>query len=352
MKVDRSELWNIFSMEEEYHEGIRDIYGRFPHYMSKNHWVFQAVVSEYLYKQGFRPEYPGGKDFAVFLSHDVDLLNISKFQLFKKVTKSTLSFNFTKAFSGIKYFFWNKIFEEYDPHRILEIEKKYEVNSTFYFMAIKPGEEHYNYDVKSINSLLHEIQKSGNEIGLHGGHEAYRSGEKLSEEKSKLKQFVNHNIQGYRNHYLRFDPRKTWKILEGKEFLYDSTLGFPGKAGFRNGMCYPFHPFDIETQDFLNIIEIPLVIMDFTLFNYMKLNAENALVLCKRLIEEVKKLNGVLSIQWHNTYMSDRNSHLYENLIEYLLEQNAWLTSGIEIINWWKQKNYCAQMEPLLLNLR
>lgn len=41
---------------------------------------------------------------------------------------------------------------------------------------------------------------------------------------------------GYRNHYLRFDPERTWAMLSGASSFYDTIMGCADQAGFRNGM--------------------------------------------------------------------------------------------------------------------
>ena len=46
---------------------------------------------------------------------------------------------------------------------------------------------------------------------------------------------------------------------------------------FRNGMCHPFRPFNLQTGKAVDIIEIPQVIMDDSLFDtYMRLDPDHA----------------------------------------------------------------------------
>ena len=66
------EIWRLFTSAEEYNGAFRDGYDRFPHYMSAHRAPFEPRASRYLVEQGYRPEYPGGRPFAVCLTHDID----------------------------------------------------------------------------------------------------------------------------------------------------------------------------------------------------------------------------------------------------------------------------------------
>jgi len=86
----------------------------------------------------------------------------------------------------------------------------------------------------------------------------------------KLEKVLGKKIVGYRNHYLKFKVPETWGLPKEAGFKYDTTLGYADCVGFRNGMCHPFKPFDLNINSYINILEIPLIIMDRTLFDYMK----------------------------------------------------------------------------------
>ena len=76
LKNDR-EIWDIFTLKDEYEEGPRDIYGRLPYNLASYKEIDRPVVSHYLMENGFDLEYPGGGNFAVSLSHDIDVLERS-----------------------------------------------------------------------------------------------------------------------------------------------------------------------------------------------------------------------------------------------------------------------------------
>ena len=119
-----------------------------------------------------------------------------------------------------------------------------------------------------------------------------------------------------------FDVRKTWDILNANEIKYDLTLGYPEMIGFRCGICYPFKVFDIKTKSKLELVEIPLIMMDVTLTNYMKINETKELnEIIVRVIDQVKKHNGILNLIWHNNSYYDYLGSSNEDLLKKIMQK-------------------------------
>ena len=96
----------------------------------------------------------------------------------------------------------------------------------------------------------------------------------------------------------------TWELLRTAGFKYDTTFGYADCVGFRNGMCHPFQPFNLNTDQYIDIWEIPLTIMDKTLLSYMELDMATSWEITKRLIDTTEELGGVITVLWHNTSMN------------------------------------------------
>jgi hypothetical protein len=96
----------------------------------------------------------------------------------------------------------------------------------------------------------------------------------------------------------------------------------------------------LNTNKEIDILEIPLTIMDCTLFDYMKLDIDSAWKLTKLLIDTVEKYNGVITILWHNTYMVGYNLKFYEKILDYCERKNAWLTFGEEMWKFWSENGF------------
>ena len=191
-----------------------------------------------------------------------------------------------------------------DLGRIMEVEREHGVSSTFFFLAVEQASRDYSYTVGALSDLLKEIVDSGHEVGLHGSRSAYNNLEVLREEKKALESALGRPVTGYRNHYLAFDIPLTWKLLEETGFEYDSTFGNAERVGFKGGMCKPFRPYDQDIGSLARLVEIPLNIMDCSLFYpYMRLTQRSAWDVTRGLIDTACRHHGVLTINWHNTFM-------------------------------------------------
>jgi hypothetical protein len=329
------ELWNLFTRKEEYQSDIRDHYDRFPYYASSCRNVFEPRVSKYLVEHEYHVEYPDCRPFAVCLTHDIDEVYTSSLQksvfALRNLQNGSLS-GFSDSISQMR----SKKLPLWNFDTILAVEEQYDSKSSFYFMVENPGDQDYSYRIEDCEQALGNITDRGFEVGLHGGHTAYRNPDALKSKKTRLEKVLNKKVIGYRNHFLRFKVPETWEYLYESGFLYDTTFGYADCIGFRNGMCHPFKPYNLQTGKSIEILEIPLAIMDDTLFYYMKLDFRRAWDITKNLIDTVERYNGVLTILWHNYNFFGDNLDFYKKILNYCKEKNAWMTSGEQISAFWK----------------
>lgn len=336
LKRDR-EIWDLFTREEEYEIRNRDRYDRFPYYRSRHRDIAVPWASQALIEGGLCFEYPESQPFAICLTHDIDTvyrpLHTKGFEIIKALKDRDLAraSRIIPQLRSKKFPFWN--FRE-----ITELEASYGASSSFYFLALEEEEDRgYAYVLGDLEQEMCMLQDRGWEIGLHGGCEAYLDLEKLKREKRHLEKVLNQKVGGYRNHFLKFRVPDTWELLERAGFRYDTTLGYPDCTGFRNGMCHPFQPFNMNTNQEMEILEIPLAIMDQTLLLNMRLNMEQAWAQTERLLDTVERYNGVITILWHNTYMTGASLQFYRKILEYGREKGAWMTSCREVEAWWRK---------------
>ena len=106
----------------------------------------------------------------------------------------------------------------------------------------------------------------------------------------------------------------------------------------------PFKPFDVLENTEVNIWELPLTVMDVTLYNpdRRNLSPEEAYEETIKCIEAVKKAGGVFVLLWHNATIDSSGywgkfTGVYEKVMEYIGAQNAFVSSGREIIEWWAE---------------
>jgi len=350
----KDRLWDIFVSREEYNTKVKDKNNRIMSYSIDTDFVNRPIVSEYIFNQGFKPKYPENRKFAVSLSHDIDLLylNANLKHSVINLIKSFLKNDRTKFLNSILSLYKPKIWDNYDIQNLIKINTRYNLKATFFFLAVSKENFACNYNINDLKHILDKIENNGSEVGLHGSYFAYKNIGQLQKETNEINAVTKKPVLGYRNHNLNFDISITWTILELLGFKYDSTFGFADQIGFRNGMCYPFHPYNIIEDRFFNITEIPLHFMDVTLFKYMKLSYNEAYESFQQLVEEIEKVHGVLTFLWHNTNLNKSMIDFYEKCLSYLIKKNAWITSSSEIYHWWEEKRYSKDVNIILNDLK
>ena len=336
----KQELFDLFTLREEYNPKILDRYNRFSYSFSKNHNALKPWVSKYLFDNGLDVKYPDSEEYAVCLTHDIDVLHFDKMHIMKEIYASWKIKNLKKIRNVLISSFSKKYNPLWNIKDIINLEKEYGAQSTFYFLGINKNNLDYNYDIEELRHDLHYILDSKFEVGLHGSHVAYDDYKSLMNEKTAIEKVSGKEITGFRNHFLRFKVPDTWENIAKAKIEYDTTLAYADCLGFRNGMCYPFRPYNLNTEELINILEIPLIIMDFTIDRYMQIKSDYIWPTLEMIIKEVKACKGVLTILWHNTYLDGEYKRLYKKILSYCRNQKAWITSAENIAKWWKENNY------------
>lgn len=258
--------------------------------------------------------------FKILLTHDIDTIKKWTWKHFFK----HIIFNFGKVDYLKNYlaFFRTQLNQKSDPYynfeKIMNISESYGLESTFLFMALEKNEFDCRYSLNEIEAAVDQINsRKKHKIGIHVSRIAYNNLNNASREIDRLEKLTKSKNKYNRQHYLMFDVRNTWKILEENKIQYDLTLGYPEMPGFKCGICYPFHVFDIVNKKKLNLIEIPLIIMDVSLMDYLKnIDFEDEL---NKILKNIKKYDGTLNILWHNDQFEDsnfiKNKILFEKII-------------------------------------
>lgn len=337
-------MWDLYTRKEEYTSLQRDKHNKFIYAYGTYQDILDPAVSKFLLQHGITYSYPDDKQFAVCLSHDVDEIYPPR----EHTILSSVTCLGDLDFSELKrQVFWKLRGKEKSPYRsfkkILDLEEKYGALSSFYFLATSSDIRRFRYDIEDLEDELRQITERGWEVGLHGGYYAYNDLEEILQEKRRLEQVAGHQVSGYRNHYLRFLVPDSWELLKRAGFRYDTTLGYNEMAGFRNGMCHPFRPYNLRTADEIDILEIPLAVMDSTLFDSAR-SSDEIWAEVTRIIDTVISCKGVLCVNWHseifNCPFKKTREIMYEKILQYCDSRNAWMTSGENICGWWEKNEY------------
>lgn len=279
--------------------------------------------------------WPQNKKFAVCLTHDVDRV--------KKTYQYLTHFIKSKDLHHIKSFVAEKENPYWNFEKIMEIEDKYGVRSTFFFLneskqfnILRPKEwklalGRYDLNSKKIISVIQKLQIGGWDIGLHGSYDSYKNKELLLKEKINLEKIVGKEAIGIRQHYLNLDIPETWEIQKSIGLKYDASFGSSLEVGFRNKQYLPFYPFADS------FIVIPLTIMDSTLFRNSK-SIEDAWIKCKEIIDEAEKHGALVTVLWHQRVFNEQEfpnwGEIYIKIIRYCLNKNALVTNIDGILSW------------------
>jgi len=334
---DNQKVWDLYTAKEEYNPLFLDQYGRFPRFASAAGNVFAPEVSTWLVENGMKPQWPDGAPFAVCLTHDVDVVRASTLRAAYDAALAVRRRQVGQALEAMLGRVWKRYNHAWNFSQIMDIEARHGARSSFYCLALEPGEHDFNFRVNEVQEDLREIVRRGWEVGLHGGHRAYRDLDALRQEKDRIERALGGEVIGYRNHYLRFTVPRTWELLARAGFHYDTTFGYADCVGFRNRMCHPFCPVNRTTGELISIMEIPLTIMDRSLDTYMRIDAEKSWEITERLIKEVERHCGVITILWHNTSFTGAQLEFYERILTECSARKAWMTSGAEVYRWWKR---------------
>lgn len=284
-----------------------------------------------------------GKNFQVLLSHDVDV--VSKYLTFLREIRLQISIllinrkplEFLDRIKGYVATKLGKIQE--DPcdtfDMILKMEKEKGYNSSFYFMSDGKG---YSPKNKKVKGIIKQLINNNNEIGFHPGLGTAEDESLFKKELDMFKkEFKGNDKIGIRQHYLSFNAQKTWTIQEKYDIHYDTTVCFPEQAGFKVGYCLPYKPYDLKRDRIINIWEIPLIVMDGSLMQYMQLDFERSVEYIKELMEKVEIHKGIFVLLWHNSAISkEYNIHskdIFQWFYDYIKSCNCDVTSGENIIS-------------------
>ncbi|HTY90748.1 MAG TPA: polysaccharide deacetylase family protein [Methanocella sp.] len=330
----KNDFWDLYTFKNEAHnnqayDDVKDV--------KASPLFLDPYMSSYLMDNGLKAEYPDGKKFAVCLTHDVDDIYPPPLHT---VASSIYSLGHLDFNEFIDHSFWTFKGKDHSPYinfkEIMEIEEKYDARSTFFFMAADRDIRRFRYNVDDLSDKLGALVDRGFEVGLHGGYYSYRDPDLILTEKKRITKILNKDIVGYRNHYLKFKIPESWEYLARCGFRYDATIGNNRVIGFKNGLCHPFKP-SLADNKSIDIVELPLVLADFTLFN-AGIPMDRLWEIARTMIDRVEKCGGVATILWHSDVFSASYRKpwvkFYIKLLDYCRLKNSWMASGDQVSEW------------------
>lgn len=312
---------SIFFMISRWEEAAltdKDDHGRFPGELSlavKRDFIRRPVVDEYIV---FFKELIKKLDTSVsFSEHTPQVIitcDVDSFEKFSsEKTLKMFAGHLIKRFDPFLFitdltrYIGKTFFGSKDPYqafdRIISIAEKFGAKPIFFVLTTPEGPYSDGWFItkdKDIK-LFKAFKEKGAEIGIHYGYFSLLNEKNIIKEKAGLENKYNIKADKGRAHFLQFDVRSSFGILEISGIKEDYSLGYPRHAGFRCGTGRPFRPWDINRKRAYNIIEHPLIVMDTTLYAHNKMNKVQIKDEFEYFIEISKKYHTDLTVLIHNS---------------------------------------------------
>lgn len=324
-----------------------------------------------------RSRWPGGKRFALCLTHDVDF--VSRYCVSLRDCREAIRRALRTSKRGVelavptgrmlaKYVlqpflapslgrdeFWH--YEDW-----LRLEDRYGFKSTWFFLAGRLSSSRKwdtCYDHRSqirfdgrrttVREMMREIRRRGWDVGLHGSYDSATNAKVMLEEKRQVEESCRAEVLGVRQHYLHYDVGVTPRVQEQAGLRVDSTQGFNRTVGFRAGTCFPYFCWDHEEQRPLQVLEVPQHAMDGALFmeSALSYDGQTAIRHMLELMDTIAEMGGCLTLNWHANWL---NNPLYWDTYATLLREaksrNAWGCSVGQLHEWWLKRRVTPPETP------
>lgn len=314
---------------EEIVSGPRDVWGRFPaseSALGREDALERPIVDEYgdALARAFDeliPNFsPPARSLRVHLSHDVDDVGVPlRFMqslghtLRRRSVSATLR-DFVASISSARPALLCAL------TALVQEALERSMRTAVYFKVSRktPFDSGYPLEHPKVRATVEWLRDAGVELGVHPSHFTLGSPQRLLEEVTALRGVLGQNVLGGRQHHLRWSP-KTWLDWENNGLSYDSSVGFAGHVGFRAGTAVPYKPWLFWLDREASLLELPLIVMDTTLFRYQRLTVNQIRDTLTRLLATCRSVGGVFTLLWHNiNFVAARDVALYREVLDAL----------------------------------
>ncbi len=330
-----SAIFFLVSRYEEYLPFVRDQHGRFAASLSmSNEWgilekpvvnIWALEIKEIILKRYPDFVFPE-KKFRFIPTYDIDsawafsqkgwLRNMGGFY------KSLEMFQFKDVALRARVLLGKERdpFDTYDLQ--LSYQKKYNLHPVYFilFGMYSRYDKNINFRNGKFRRLVKWIADYA-EVGIHPSYNTVNNPKLLKEEIKNLEDLLKTQITRSRQHFLRLNLPDTYQNLIENDIQDDYTMGYAALPGFRAGICDTYNFYDLELDVETKLRLHPFAVMDGTLRDYLQLTPGDAINRIKKIMDEVKKVNGTFISLWHNESLSDTKRwkgwrRVYEALLE------------------------------------
>ncbi len=299
------------------------------------------------------PLWPAGRRYAVVVTHDTDAVALgAPLEILFNAVKAALRSDAVRARMA-----WEGLTLKGDDPLFgfgtwADTERAANLRSAFFVFGRGKVRPELNDCRSSIFrrrvdwALLRSLADEGWEFGLHPPIRAKYDIDEFIWGKEALEERLRRPIYGLRHHYWALDwrqPHLTFRKHVNAGFRYDCSIAWRDDAGFRAGTCLPYRPFDPERGRALDIYELPTAVMDSHVISDSG-DIEMAVRRALCLAEEVRRVGGMLTLDWHTEASVD--DYCYRNLRTALVgivlvlraDSEAWFATPWEVTRHWHQR--------------
>ena len=250
-----------------------------------------------------------GADHLVICSHDVDFYFTTRANALHRLIKNL-------GIAVLQYKSWNYFYAnsrmlskllggarigDYIPALVSRMERNAS-RSTLFVVPRRVHRRDPNYALRELAPVLKDAAERGFAVEIHASYTSILESRTLLPEATEFSAALGNPASGSRQHWLRFDdPQFLFEQIAEAQLQFDSSLGFTDNVGFRSGASFAFPPYDFKNERPHNFLEIPLAIMDGSLFEESRVSGISPQSLADRVLGESRKRGwGGISILWHN----------------------------------------------------
>jgi hypothetical protein len=374
----------LLRLEEREHSH-RDQWGNWEYGFSENFrrghlWVPEVdlwVSAERRRLGGYgrlEPPWPENASFALCLTHDVDMVArrwtaTQHARSFSVALRGSTGSTFgsgreaarrragaaMRAAARVPYFGVSTAPDTADTlERTVELEESRGVRGSYLFTvyparrktiydAVYAGEDRCRFRgrTRRVREVARELHEDGFDVGLHAGYASARDVEDFKYEKAVVEEYIGAEVWSCRQHYLHWDVRKTSRIQAEAGIRVDTTVGFNRNVGFRAGTGLPYRVFDLEADEPLDLLEVPLIIQESPLLaaNALELDVSLARETMKRFIDGSVETGGVVTLLFHpHSLAQTEYRQLYAWALDYARDRGGWVTNLRAIRRWHEER--------------
>ena len=320
-----------------------NLYFTYPFFNSYAQYLVEIMKQAQIIPESFSPAspWPVFAPFAVGLSHDLDIFKRKVPGSVRILAQAAFSDKVPGGMSGsLKGFydsFAGAVTFGKNPYDQFDTWLKSDGSSTYFvFAGDRKSSKDPTYNPAKVGRRLKGLDF---EIALHNGIGTWKNAGDLAKAQNKLSEIFDNPIEGIRPHYLDFSLPEFWANAGG--FRYSSSIGSDKVPGFSCGVNFPLQGLDLESGEPLDILEMPIGLMDCALFSIKeKILRERAI---QDIINCCNSTHGLLVLDWHSrsAYEPDFPGWFatYNAILDTARAAGAYIAPLGEIARYWR--NHC-----------